>query len=51
MDVKTTELVARLTARECERGEILVKINTRRLVRGEKAAAIKGAPEPGVSSQ
>jgi hypothetical protein len=44
MDVRITELVARLTAPEREREEILVTISTLRAARGEKAAAIKGGP-------
>ena len=44
MDVRITELVARPTARERERVEILVKINTLRSARGEKTAAIKKLP-------
>jgi hypothetical protein len=44
MNVRITELVARLIAPERERGEILVKINTLRSARGEKTAAIKELP-------
>ncbi|MDR3464893.1 MAG: DEAD/DEAH box helicase family protein [Xanthobacteraceae bacterium] len=41
MDARITELVARLTALERERAEILAEINALRLVRSEEAAAIK----------
>ena len=44
MDARTTELVARLTALERERAEILAEINTLRSVRSEEAAAIKAVP-------
>jgi hypothetical protein len=43
-DARTTELVARLTALERERAEILAEINTLRSVRSEEAAAIKAVP-------
>jgi hypothetical protein len=41
MDARITELVARFTALERERAEILVEIDTLRSVRSEEAAAIK----------
>ena len=44
MDARITELVARLTALERERAEILAEINTLRSVRSEEAAAIKAVP-------
>lgn len=44
MDARITELVARLTALERERAEILAEINTLRSVRSEEAVAIKAAP-------
>ena len=44
MDARITELVARLTALERERAEILAEINTLRSVWNEEAAAIKAVP-------
>src|SRR5579863_3770298 len=44
MDARITELMARLTALERERAEILAEINTLRSLRSEKAAAIKAVP-------
>lgn len=44
MDARITELVARLTALERERAEILAEINILRSVRSEEAAAIKAVP-------
>lgn len=44
MDARITELVARLTALERERAEILAEINTLRSVLSEEAAAIKAVP-------
>jgi hypothetical protein len=44
MDARITELVARLTALERERAEILAEINTLRSVRGEEAAAYQSGP-------
>ncbi|MBU6457238.1 MAG: hypothetical protein KGK01_17880 [Bradyrhizobium sp.] len=44
MDARITELVARLTALERERAEIVAEINTLRSTRSEGAAAIKVVP-------
>lgn len=44
MDARITELMARLTALERERAEILAEINTLRSLRSEEAAAIKAVP-------
>jgi hypothetical protein len=44
MDARITELVARLTALERERAEILAEINTLRSVRSEEAAVIEAVP-------
>ncbi len=44
MDARITELVARLTALEWERADILVERDTLRLVRSEGAAAIRALP-------
>ena len=44
MDARITVLMARLTALERERAEILAEINTLRSVRSEAAAAIKAVP-------
>ena len=44
MDARITELVARLTALERERVDILAEINTLRSVRSEEAAVIKAVP-------
>src|SRR5271165_6968287 len=44
MDARITELMARLTALERERAEILAEINTLRSRRSEEAAAIKAVP-------
>lgn len=44
MDARITKLMARLTALERERAEILAEINTLRSLRSEEAAAIKAVP-------
>jgi len=44
IDARITELVARLTALERERAEILAEINTLRSVRSEEAATIRAVP-------
>lgn len=44
MDARITELMARLTALEREREEILAEIDTLRSLRSEEAAAIKAVP-------
>jgi cell division protein FtsB len=44
MDARITDLVARLTALDRERAEIMAEINTLRSARNEETAAIKGGP-------